>query len=206
MLMTTLTLEGPEIGAEEQQTASPEPLYPARVKLSAKLAEFDRATADLEDYKGRAARAELDEAQALEDEQLSEREIAERITKAQNEKHVWKVRQTRIERRVLALSAELPGAINGCIGELRQLVNLELQRRNAIITARVLEAIEAVSAGPFRQMALEKLLGFSGPVQRVAILMPEPHIYSVREERLDCAARSILENFERMVTEIGREI
>jgi hypothetical protein len=202
MLMTTELLEPPEIGANAQQT----PLYPARVKLSATLADFERAEAELEDYKGRAARAAADEDRALEDQALTEKEVAERITKSQNERNVYNARQMRIERRVRALELELPGAINGCIGELRQLVNLELQRRNEIIAARVLEAIEAVSAGPFRQMALEKLLGFSGPVQRVAILMPEPYLYSARDERLDHVARAILENFERLVPQIGKEI
>jgi hypothetical protein len=176
------------------------------VKLSAKLAEFERAEADLEDYKARAARATVDEDRALEDQQLSESEVAERISKAQNERNVYKARQTQREKAITALGAELASAINECSGELRLLVNREVIRRKRIITERVLAALEPVAGGARRQMALEQLLEFSGPVQLVMVLGPAPYIYTARDTGLDHTAKDILEKFEKMIAEGAKKI
>ena len=129
----TTTLEAPPTGTE----AMPAPIYPGRVKLSAKVAEFERAEADLEAYKARAARAAVDEDRALEDQQSGESQVAKRISKLQNEQRVYKARQAQREKALESLKPELASAINEASGELRQMVDQELRRRKGIITERV---------------------------------------------------------------------
>ena len=208
--MTTELLEGSKTGAQERQKTSDaiprEPIYPARVKLAAKAAEFERAEADLEDYRGKAARAQRDETQALESTELSEEQAAQAISRAQNLRSVYLSRTQNKEKALEALAPELAAALNESVGELRQVVNLELQRRKGIVTARVLESIEAIGGGARREMAIGQLLEFSGPVQRVAVLGPAPYIYTKNETGLGASARAILEAFEQLTVELKREI
>ena len=176
------------------------------MKLSAKVAEFERAEADLEDYRGKAARAQRDEAEALESTELSEEQAAQAIGRAQSLRSVYLSRTQNKEKALEAFKPELAASLNAASGELRQVVNLELQRRKEIVTARVLEAIEAIGGGARREMALGQLLEFSGPVQRVAVLGPAPYIYTKNDSGLGASAKAILEAFEQLTVEMRREI
>lgn len=200
--MATQLLDAPQTGTE----AAPAPIYPGRVKLSAKLLEFERAEADLEAYKARAARAALDEDRALEDQQSGESQVAERISKLQTEQRVYKARQVQREKALEALKPELASAINEASGELRQMVDQELRRRKGIITERVLAALEPVTGGARREMAIGQLLEFSGPVRRVAVLGPAPYIYTARDNGLGASVKAILDAFEQLVVEGGKQI
>lgn len=206
--MTTQTLEGPQTGIGERGGASVEiaPIYPARMKLSAKVAEFERAEADLEDYRGKAARAQRDEAEALESPELSEEQAAQAIARAQSLRSVYLSRTQNKEKALEAFKPELAASLNAASGELRQVVNLEVQRRKEIVTTRVLEAIEAIGGGARREMALAQLLEFSGPVQQVAVLGPAPYIYTKNDSGLGASAKAILEEFEQLTVEMRVEI
>ena len=181
-------------------------MYPGRVKLAAKVAEFERAEHDLEDYRAKSARAQRDEAEALESTQLDEAQAAEAIGRAQNLRRVYLSRTQNKEKAREAFKPELAAAINAAVGELRALVNQEVTRRKEIVTTRVLEAIEAIGGGPRRQMALEHILEYSGPVQRVTALGWDSHIYSKDETGLLQTAKSILEKFGQVIVEGGKAI
>jgi hypothetical protein len=191
---------------EPSRALPPEHIYPARVKLASKLSEFELALADLDDYKGRAERARIDEDRAMEDQGLSETEAAEKIQTSQLQRNVYKARQTQREKAIVALAAELATAINATAGELRGLVNQEVARRREIIGARVLEALEAVNS-PHRAPVLAQMLEFSGPIQRVLRLNPAYQITTPgNNENLVQTAKDLLSKFSVATTAAGETI
>lgn len=201
--MTSQLLEkGPQTGAE----ALPEAVYPAKKTLIAKLAEYERAQAELEDYAGRVSRSEIDENRVLEDQELSESEAAERIARAQSERNVYRARQGQREKVIESLKAPLAAAINAALGELRLAVNTEVVRRKEIIRGRLLEALQPGALAWRREESLAMLLEGSAPIQQAAGIAPGSHIYSVRDSGLELTAKDLLQRFERLAPELGRSI
>jgi hypothetical protein len=202
--MTMKTLEQPV--TRQVRSEVPEPIYPARGRLTGKLMEFERAIADLEDYKARAERARIDGDRAMEDAESTESQAAAEISRCQNEQNVYRARQAQREKAITTLSGELAAAINATAGELRGRVNLEVQRRREIIGARVLEAIEAVDS-PYRAPAVAEILQFSGPIQRVLRLNPSFQIATVgNNEALVQTAKDVLSKFGVAVAAAGETI
>jgi hypothetical protein len=209
--MSTQTLaRAPRAGAQASQTASVElptaQIYPARIRLTAKLSEFERALADLEDYRGKAARALCDEQEALESTKLSESEAALAISRSQNVQSIYASRTANKEKAIVTLSSELATAINATAGELRGLVNQEVARRREIIGARVLEALEAVDS-PHRAPALAEMLQFSGPIVRVVRLTPAYQITTPgNNDALMQTAKDVLSKFGIAVAAAGENL
>jgi hypothetical protein len=197
---------GPQEAREASTALPPAQIYPARVRLTTKLAELERALADLEDYRGKAARAECDEQEALDNVKLSESEAALAISRAQNVKSIYASRTKNKEVALTTLSGELAKAINETAGELRGLVNAEVQRCREIIGARVLEALEAVDS-PHRAPILAEMLQFSGPIQRVQRLTPPYQTATVgNNEALVQTAKDVLSKFGIAVTAAGETL
>jgi hypothetical protein len=206
--MSTATLmkarpAGPREAEEPSMALPPAQIYPARIRLTAKLSEFERALADVEDYRGKAARALCDEQEALESTNLSESEAALAISRAQNVKSIYASRTANKEKAITALSGELSKAISDANCELRGLINIEVDRRRGIISARVLEAIEAIDR-PHRAVVVAELLRYSGPIERILVLGPAP-LTSMpgNNDYLVGQARDTLKKFETMIAEGG---
>jgi hypothetical protein len=212
--MTTQTLPKPRTaGAREAQPVSvlpPEKLFPARAKLAAKLDQIERALGDLSDYTARSERAGIDENQALEDEELSENEAAEKIQTAQLQKNIFKARIANREKAIVTFSAELATAINESAKELHGLTSAETSRREDIIRGRILEVLEPGKAidRAFMGRPLAELLSFSGAVQAVKDLEPPLGIVSANTETksLVSLAKGLLSKFERIIAETGRNL
>lgn len=209
MTTQTLTKARPS-GANERRGPSeqlpPAVIYPAKQSLAIKAAEFERAEQDLEDYRAKTARAQRDESEALESAQLSEQEAAEAIGRAQNLRNVYLSRTASKEKAIAALTPELASAINAAGAEFRGLQGQELHKRKEIITARVLEKIEPVADGSRRDQAIALLLEHSGPVQKIVALGWVSHIYTKDDTGLLLTARALLEKFDQLTVEMGREI
>lgn len=200
-----------QTGAREAQTASvelPEKLYPARVQLTAKLSEFERACSDLSDYQAKSARAERDEQEALDNAQLSESQAADSISRAQNLKAVYSSRTANKEKVIAALSGELTSAIGQANSELQGLVNREVDRRREILSARVLAAAGvADTSRPGVAPAVADLLDYSEPIERIKALEPSPVIQTAgNREILVQAAKDALAKHERVIGEAGKTI
>jgi hypothetical protein len=204
--MPTLTKPRPG-GAQEAEepfrALPPAQIYPARVKLASKLSEFERALADVEDYKAKAARAQRDEEEALDNVRMSESEAVLTISRSQNTKSVYASRTQNKEKAITAMSGELSKAISEANCELRGLINTEVDRRRGIISARVLEAIEAIDR-PHRAVVVAELLRYSGPIERILVLGPAP-LTSMpgNNDYLVGQARDTLKKFETMIAEGG---
>ena len=187
----------------------PAQLHPARSRLSTKLSELEKALADLEEYKARAERARVDEDRAMEDEQLSESEAAARISKAQNERNVYASRQAQREKAIAALSTDLAKAINQADGELRGLVSQEVKKREDIIGARVIAALQVGTAVDpiYMGRELSDLLHFSGPIQVVMALGPSIVVPTAgNNDALVRAAKDVLTKFEKVILEAAKKI
>jgi hypothetical protein len=65
---------------------------------------------------------------------------------------------------------------------LQGLVNHEVDRRREIISARVLEALEAID-GRHRDPVLAEMLQFSGPIERARKPFVTAYIATTRNER-----------------------
>jgi hypothetical protein len=201
-------LGGAREALEPSKTVPPAQLYTTAVHLVAKLAEFERACSELDDYKARAERARIDADRAMEDSQLSETEAAERIQTFQLQGNVYKARQAQREKAITSLSGELTIAIGQANSELQGLVNKEVDRRREIIGARVLEAAGATdSPFPGLKPALADLLDHSEPILRVQALAPRPLLtLSGNSESLVQGSKDVLEKFTAVIAEASKKI
>ena len=209
--MSTATLMkarpgGPREEEEPSKALPPAQIYPARVKLASKLAEFERALADVESYKAKAARAAIDEQEALDNVNLSESEAALAISRAQNVKSIYASRTANKEKAIVTLSSELANAINATAGELRGLVSTEVARRREVIGTRVLEALEAID-NPHRAPVLAQMLEFSGPIVRVLRLTPAYQIVTPgNNDALMQTAKDLLSKFGIAISATGENL
>jgi hypothetical protein len=123
------------------EEAPPVKLYPGRAELAKKLAKYKEHDSELQAYRAKAARAEVDETLAAQNEKLSENESAEAISRAQNLKSVFAARIKSREAGLAKALEELKTATGTAEGELRGLVDRELNRRIPILTAKVRELL-----------------------------------------------------------------
>jgi hypothetical protein len=200
--MSTQTLAKPREAAPQEAPRasimeSPAHLYPARVRLTAKLSELQKALEDLEDYKSRAELAGLEATRAMEDSALSETEAAEKIQTQQLARNVYQARQAQREKAISALSAELKTAIGQASMELQGLVNQETARRVEIIGMRILTALDPRDE-PGLKPALSKLLDYSLPIVRIRSLAPSPVVLNTHEYLVQ-AARDNLNKFAHVL-------
>jgi hypothetical protein len=193
---------------EPSKTAPPAQIYPARAQLTAKLAEFERACSELDDYKARAERARIDADRAMEDSQLSETEAAERIQTSQLQGNIYKARQAQREKAIASLSGDLTSVIRQASGELQGLVNREVDRRREILGARVLAAAGATdTTRPGLKPALADLLDYSEPILRVQALAPRSLItLSGNPESLVQSSKDVLEKYTAIIGEAAKKI
>jgi chromosome segregation ATPase len=193
---------------EPSRAVPPAQIYPARVQLTSKLSEFEKAISELDDYKARAERARIDADRAMEDPQLSETEAAERIQTSQLQGNIYKARQAQREKAIAALSSDLTNVIRQANSELQGLVNREVERRREIIGARVLEVAGATDTSrPGLKPALADLLNYSEPILRVQALAPRPLItLSGNSESLVQSSKDVLEKYSAVIAEAARTI
>ena len=194
--MSTATLEAP-VSAK----ASP---FPAKARLEKALAEHKRAQADLEEYRGSAAKAELNEQQALNDGKLSEEQAAERITRAQNLRGVYKSRITNREAKLTEMLKELAAVTEEAAKELRGLTHEEMQRRCKIIKERICETIE-VDPEKLHPQLLNSLLQLSPLIHAVRDCEPQDNAWVRTGSAMDRAAELLIK-FGRALALRGKEI
>jgi hypothetical protein len=196
-------------GAGERRGPSvalpPAQIYPARSKLTAKLAEYERALADLEDYKGRAERAAIDEDRAMADSQLTEKEAAERISHAQNERNVYQARQAQREKAMAAFLTELKTVLDAAHREFSNAVRVERTRVRDILAQRVASAgqLEDYSA-----VDLDELLDFSGPLRELRALEINSTsiLFCDRPELISGMARKVLGAYEALELQRRKQV
>jgi hypothetical protein len=205
--MGTTLIKAPRTGAREAQTASvelPEKLLPAKSKLDKTLADYVKASLDIEEARGHLARSERDEAKALADENQSDSENMDAVAFAQKSRGVYAARVANREATLAKQAAELSKAISEAANELRGLVNAEIARREGVVGARVTEVLQVGNAVDPRRMghALAQVLVFSGPIQLVQALLPAPSFsISGNNEHLVGAAKDLLTKFQKLVAE-----
>jgi hypothetical protein len=127
--MGTMTTERPEI------------VFPEKAKVERLLSELAKAKGDRADYAAKAARAGVDEQTTLCDETFSEQEIAEELTRLQNLKQVYATRTGGKEKLVAKLETDLEAAAEGFMKEVSVKVQQEVEKRRALISSRVREAL-----------------------------------------------------------------
>lgn len=204
----TLT-KAAHVAPQEQQPASvqvPEALYPARVKLSTKLAELERIVVGLEEYRSRSERPSIAENRALEDSDLSEEDAAAAIGTAQIERGVYQSRIRNREKMLALIAGELTSAIKEAAGELRALISREVTRREEILTKRVSEAIGAIDR-PGLKPTIQNLLDHSRTIEQVRILVPSPLMVPDGDHAsLAMAATDVLTEYAHVISEAGKKI
>jgi hypothetical protein len=199
-------------GAREAEAPSkaapPAQIYPARVQLTAKLSEFERACSELDDYKARAERARIDADRAMEDPDLTESEAAERIQTSQLQGNIYKARQAQREKAIATLSSDLTSVIGQANSELQGLVIREVDRRREIIGARVLAAAGATDTSrPGLKPALADLLDYSEPILRVQALAPRSLLtLSGSPENLTQSSKDVLEKYTAVMAEAATKV
>ena len=207
--MSTATLTKPRAqeAAEPSKAVPPAQIYPARLQLTAKISEFEMALANLEDYRSKAARAQRDEEEALDNGKLTEGQAADSISRAQNLKAVYSSRTANKEKAIAALSSDLTNVIRQSHSELQGLVNREVERRREVIGARVLEVAGATDTNrPGLKPALADLLDYSEPILRVRALAPRPLItLSGNSESLVQSSKDVLEKYTAVIAEAAAE-
>jgi hypothetical protein len=145
----------------------------------------------------------------MEDSQLSETEAAERIQTSQLQGNIYKARQAQREKAITALSSDLANVIRQSHNELQGLVSGEVARREDIIRARVIDALQVGKAVDPRRMGpeLADLMYFCGPVQEIRALGPSPVIPAAgNNEILVQAAKDVLTKFEKVIAEAAKTI
>jgi hypothetical protein len=211
--MTTQTIEkAPLAGTGERRGPSeemPEPVYPACKKLKAALSDYSSAEAELESYRAKAAKAELTQSEALEDDGLTEQEAAQRISHAQNLKAVYTGRAANLEKKSAGLFTELGCALVAASSELTHLVSTELEKRREIIVERLIAALGGIAehAGSQDQQLLN-LTRYSKPLNAVERLKPSPLYNAQKLPAADVirTAESLLMDLETFKLEVGKKI
>jgi hypothetical protein len=190
--MSVATVEAPAI------------LFPCRDQLAKSLKAYEKAIADLDEYRGKAARAAADEEQSADDISLSEKEAAQKIAQAQSMKHIYSARTASREKALKKGLDDIKDASNAAHQELTAALHLELDRRHLIISRRLLEVLGAVQETADSQ-AMFDLMDFAPVIRAIHELSVGP-VTDYDEPGLLNKAGAILSAFERIAEEKGKEI
>jgi hypothetical protein len=197
MLMTTQTLEGPQTGAGEQQTASEE--MPAENKLQEALDDYQIAMLELEELSGKVVRAQADADMIGDNHSLSEAESLRAISDSQGRKALYTGRIAAFERKLAgllaALKSELADAMRTQTNTVRQLVERERER--------VIDAVYAalgVTNNVFGRGEIVRLTRLSPSIHALERLLPG-NMYGVPKwtpEAVLAETERVLRNAEKL--------
>jgi len=185
----------------------PAQLYPARNRLAATLAEYERALAELEGYKAKAERAAIAEDRAMDDPGLSEGEAAAAIQTAILEKSVLKSRIANREAARARLLADLKASVMAGHREFSRLVNEVRVKRVEVLSKRVMEAGQLTEL--HRQAAMDELLESAGPIAelRRMEISHEAILYTIESpEQVQTMASRILAGYEVIAVKAVQEV
>jgi hypothetical protein len=209
--MTTTLLKARPGAAGERRVLSeavaPEPLYPACKRLGTILRDYQSAEAELEEYRGKAAKAQGD-MDMLGDSSLSEEESLRAISEAHGRRSLYASRIATADRKTTGLLAELRTALVASVSEVTRLVAVELTRRTDILTKRVIDALGGIDEHTILRGEQITVTRYSKLICVVERLRPS-QLFSV--DRMPAAdvvrdAQGVLRNLESLTREIGREI
>jgi hypothetical protein len=111
-------------------------------QLTQELRDYYKGTEDLKDYQARIARAEADQESALSSQTLGDEEIAEEISKLISLKAVLAARIERKQTDLARLTGEMEKLHPQAARDLNALISQELDRRQALVTERITQALE----------------------------------------------------------------
>jgi hypothetical protein len=207
--MQLLTKRAPD-GAQQAErpvAAPPESVYPACKKLGASLSDYQSVETELEEFRGKAAKAQGD-MDMLGESSLSEEDSLKAISEAHGRKALYASRIATVERKSAGFLAELQTSLVAAIGEVTHQVRKELDRRTGILTQRVIEALGGIDEHAIVRGELAMITRNSKLVRAVERLIPHPlfSVDSMPAANVVAAAQGLLKNLELVTFEIGREI
>src|ERR1700730_8007739 len=136
---------------------------PARGRLIKSLHEYTASCGTLDEFKLRLARVEVDESNALQNED------DEALVRAQSQVGVYKAKISNREQSLKKQLADSEGALSSGATELNSLVASESQRRRTILGARVCGVLGS-SEQLHERGFLEDCFAYSKPLQAIEIL------------------------------------
>jgi hypothetical protein len=193
--MSTATME---ISGPATQIV-PEKLYPARGKLVRSMSEFELGQSGLEDFRGRLARNESDEAKAL------DADDDDALARAQSQTNILKARINQREAVLVRLLNEFESSVTNASTELNGLVAVECDRRRGILGRRVCEVLESSEQLHTRGF-LEDCFAFSKPLQAVETLRVYFTPQSGNVDGSLGAAKRVLDCYEKVIAAAQEEI
>jgi hypothetical protein len=149
------TRKAPAQDADGVSTELPAQLLPAKAKLARVLTDYQKAGLDLSESQAHLSRSEVDEQTALNNEELGDDEIGNRIAVAQRSIQIYRARVNSRESAQAKLLKELRAGIEAAHNEYSALVQDVLTKRREILCGRLIEMGHLV--GNF-QSDLEMLL------------------------------------------------
>ena len=149
-------------------------------------------------YEAKECRAQADQDMALDNNSLSEEEVAEKVGAAQRTREIYTARTANKQVAVTKLLGELETAIKAAQVELSVLVGEELGKRRQIISERVLAVLKPTGA-PGQHLFLNDMLDYSAPILDIAALSPAPFTsFNGNEEYLLETAKETLSRYKRL--------
>jgi hypothetical protein len=160
---------------------------------------------DLEGYRAKAAGALADQESALANQELTETEAANQIAQAQALRSVFEARIAYKEAALERLTAELSSVAQAATRELTKLIAVEVDKRTALVTQRVLEALDVDhdSLVIHQKLALEQhtaaLPEYSRSIRAISGLRPSS--YHAGQPGAASQAKTLIGNYKIFLKE-----
>jgi hypothetical protein len=182
----------------------PAQLFPARSALTRTLADYEASVADIAQYEAKIARADVDEAEAI-NADITETESADRITRTQNLRNVFRARLAAKETAKAKLLTQLSAALNAGHNEFSALVGDLVATRRETLRGRVLVAGQL---GEDSGTDVDVMLESAKPISELRGLeVPSASItYCDRAETIAGMAKRILAGYEALELQRRKQI
>jgi hypothetical protein len=174
----------------------------SREQLTQVLRDYYKGTEDSKDYQARIARVESDQESALSSQTLSDEEIADEVAKLISLKAVLATRMERKQTDLTRWTSQLEKLYPLAVLEFTGLLNTEIEKRQALIAARVTEVLEVASdlttyEAVSLPVGIAGLTNYSAPVRAISSLRPTTY-WGTPGDRLaiSSAASALLENLK----------
>lgn len=169
--------------------------------LEEALASYEKATRELEEFRARVSRAEVDEEATLNDHSLPEDQATKELTNAQKLKAVYTARAAHKEKGLAGLGPKLEEAFWQTERELWEGIAQESQRRSAFVQERVLEVLAIGGDLSVISSELAVIVRHASLVRRIEDLQPSGSFEQGRIEHTLSRAKQVLENSRRLAEE-----
>lgn len=196
----------------ERQTVSetmpPADLYPACKKLRKALGAWEVASAELEECRGKASKADADMAM-LGDSSLNEAESLKAISDAHGRKELYGSRIATMEKKSAVLLQEVRSGLVPSYNEVRALVIREVERRVAVLEGRVTEVCGGfVEHSVMARGILIRLCHQSKLIWEVERMLPGQlmGLGSMAGDAVVAEGEAVLGNLEQIIPEIGKQL